>query len=105
MMNKKLIIPMIATSLALILNSFSVRADDCSISINSKESFKCLQRKISKLESELDKRKKYQMVLPKGAIVDFSRKICPKGWVKFRVNKNEVANSGQREGIIKCQSL
>jgi hypothetical protein len=103
MTNKKLISLLIAATVILTFNSFSAYADDCSISINSKESIKCLQRKISKLEKQLAKYNKYQVALPKGAIVEFKVKACPDGWDKYQFNDNGIVNLSINKGIIKCQ--
>jgi len=103
MINKKVITSLIAVSVLLTFNSFGANADDCSISINSKESVKCLQRKISKLEKQLAKNNKYQIVLPKGAIVEFKAKTCPTGWGEHQINRNGIVNLNMNKDIIKCQ--
>jgi hypothetical protein len=103
MKNKKLITSIIAISMALTFNSFSVKAVDCSLSINSKESVKCLQKKISKLEKQLEQSKKYQLALPKGAIVDFNAKTCPNGWIEYQENTKGIVNLKVDNDIIKCQ--
>ena len=103
MTNFKLITSIITASAILTFNSFSAKASDCSISTNPKESVKCLQRKMSKLEKQLAQSKKYQVVLPKGAIVDFNAKACPSGWEEYQVNKNGIVNLNVNKAIIKCQ--
>lgn len=103
MINNKLITLIITTSVLLTFNSFSVKADDCSISINSKESVKCLERKVSKLEKKLAQSNKTQLVLLKGAIIDFSGKTCPDGWSKYKVNKKGFVNYSSADDIVKCQ--
>jgi len=103
MTNKKIIISLIVVSVILTFKSFSAYANNCSISINSKESIKCLQRKISKLEKQLAKNNKSQIVLPKGAIVEFQAKICPTGWEEYQINKNGIVNLNMNKDIIKCQ--
>jgi len=103
MIKNELVIPMTCMAIVLLLNTFSAKADDCTISITSKESFKCLQRKISILESELNKMKKLQGGLPKGVVVIFNRKSCPAGWNKYRLNKSGVKKISLAENFIKCQ--
>ncbi|WP_206482921.1 hypothetical protein [Thalassotalea sp. G2M2-11] len=103
MTNLKLITSLITVSVILSFNSFSALASDCSITSNSKESVKCLQRKISKLENQLEQRKKFQVVLPKGAIVDFNAKNCPNGWSEYQDNQNGIVNLNINKDIIKCQ--
>jgi len=103
MMNKNLITSIITISVALTFNSFSVKADDCSISINSKESVKCLERKISKLEKQLEQSKNAQLVLPKGAIIDFNVKTCPNGWSEYKADIKGFVNYSSDHGIVKCQ--
>ncbi|MCO4798847.1 MAG: hypothetical protein KC484_06510 [Colwelliaceae bacterium] len=99
MTNKKLIT---ALTGALVVLTFNSNAGDCNITINSKESVKCLQRKISKLEKQLEQNKKHQVVLPKGAIIGFKAKACPNGWEKYQVNNNGIVNLTNKD-IVKCQ--
>ena len=102
MTSNKVIFFLIISSIFLAINSSDVIASDCSIKINSKESVKCLQRKIMKLEEQLEKSKKYKIALPKGAIIEFNAKACPIGWENYEVNKNSIVNL-QNKDIIKCQ--
>ncbi len=104
MTNFKLITSLITASVILTFNSFSAKASDCTISINPKESVKCLQRKVSKLEKQLAQNKKYQVVLPKGAVVDFNAKACPNGWDEYQVNKNGIVNLNINKDIINYYS-
>lgn len=103
MTNNKVITSIITVSVALTLYSFNVKADDCSISINSKESVKCLQRKISNIEKQLEQSKKTQQVLPKGAIVGFNDKTCPVGWNEYQENRREIININIGDNLIMCQ--
>jgi hypothetical protein len=102
-MKKILITSFIITSVALTFNSFSVKADDCSISINSKESVKCLERKVSILEKKLEQSKNSQFAIPKGAIIDFNGKTCPNGWGEYKANKKGFVNYSSAHDIVKCQ--
>jgi len=103
MTNNKVISSIITVSVALTLYSFNVKADDCSISINAKESVKCLQRKISNIEKQLEQSKKYQLILPKGAIVGFTVKTCPVGWAEYQENKKEMSNVKTNNNVIMCE--
>jgi len=103
MTNKKVITSLISASILLTFNSFSAYADDCSISINSKESVKCLERKISKLEKQLEESKESHLVLPKGAIITFKAKACPVGWNDHQLNENGIVNLNMNQNIIKCE--
>lgn len=102
MTNKKLIASLIVVSVFLTFLSFNTYADDCTLTINSKESVKCLQRKISKLEKLLEQSKKSQVVLPKGAIIVFKAKACPNGWEEYQVNNNGIVNLTNKD-IVKCK--
>lgn len=98
MTNNKVII----SSIFLTLSPSIASANDCSIAINSKESVKCLQRKIIKLEEQLKQSKKYQVALPKDAIIEFNAKACPVGWENYEINNNGIVTL-QNKDIIKCQ--
>jgi len=102
---KNIFTSIIAVSVLSIFCSFSAKATDCSISINTKASVKCLQRKVSSLEARLEKTKKDQLVLPKGAVIDFNAKTCPVGWGKFKKDKSGIISINTNDEIIKCEKL
>lgn len=89
----------------LALYSFGATASDCSVSINSKESVKCLQKKISTLEKELEQSKKYRVVIPQGALISFKAKTCPNGWADYQANQNGIVNLSINKDIVKCLKL
>jgi len=97
------IISIITLSVALTFSSFSVEANDCSISINTKASVRCLQSKIISLEKRLEKVTKTQLVLPKGAVVNFNAKTCPVGWGEYKKSKSNIVNINTNHDIIQCQ--
>ncbi len=103
MTGKNIITSIITISVALTFYSVNVRADDCSISINTKASVKCLQRKVISLEKRLAKTKKNQLVLPKGALIDFTTKDCPVGWREYKAVKNDIISINTVNNVIKCQ--
>jgi len=103
MKNKYIITSIISASIALTFFSVNVEANNCAISINSKESIKCLQRKISSLEKRLEQSKLNQFAFPKSAIVDFNAKSCPVGWSEFQELKSSIVNTTAGNNIVKCQ--
>ncbi len=104
MKNNKVISVITTVSLALTFYTFNVKANDCSISINSEESVKCLQRKITGIENQLHQSNKYQLVLPKGAVVAFNVKSCPDGWTEHQSKKSIVTIKADHN-IIMCEKL
>jgi chorismate synthase len=103
MSGKNVIISMITLSVALTFYSFSVKANNCSISINTKASVNCLQSKIESLEEQLEKITKNQLIIPKGAIIDFNAKTCPVGWGEYQENKSGIVKINTNSDIVKCQ--
>jgi len=103
MTNNKVITSISTVFLALTIYSFNVKADDCSISINSKESVKCLQRKLSNIEKLLEQNKKDQGALPKGAIIKFNIKTCPVGWIEYQENKRDIITVNTDNNVIMCE--
>lgn len=91
-------------SMILIFNSPNAIADDCSLSINSKESILCLQRKISNLENKLKKIKSSKATFPKDTVIDFKAKTCPSGWVRYQAEQNSIVNL-KVGNLVKCQKV
>lgn len=97
------LISIVLSSVLFTFQSPKAVADDCSISINTKESISCLQRKVKKLEKQLEQIKRPKVFLPKGAIVDFNTKSCPSGWVRYQTDKNTTKSVKAYGHLVKCQ--
>lgn len=96
-------ISLVGISLLFTVHSPKAVAFDCSISINSKESIRCLQRKVNELERKLEESQRSIIDLPKGAVIDFNAKSCPSGWVKYQNPKNTIVDSKAVGNLVKCQ--
>ena len=96
-------ISLVFSSVFLTIHSPNVVADDCSISFNSQDSIRCLQRKINKLENELEQSKRSRIIFPKDAVIDFNAKSCPNGWTKYQAEKNEIVKLKAVDNLVKCQ--
>jgi len=97
------VIFLLFTSVLFTVHSSKAVAYDCSLSINSKESISCLQRKVNKLEKKLEESKRSEFDLPKGAVIDFNAKSCPSGWVKYQNEKKAIVDLKVGGNLVKCQ--
>ncbi|TMO57181.1 hypothetical protein [Pseudoalteromonas phenolica] len=106
MFNEKKALSLIALASTLSIQSFDVRANDCALAINTSESIKCLQRKISKLEQQIENNKKAKVALPQGVILEFSGTVCPhQGWIKYREDEENIMLNNKTNKTVKCKKL
>ncbi len=98
-------ISLVLSSVLFTVHSPNAVADDCSISINSKESISCLQRKVNQLEQKLEQSKHSKVILPKGAVIEFRAKSCPSGWAKYQSEQNAIVNLKVGSNLVKCEKV
>ena len=78
-------------------------AQDCNLTINSKEAVSCLQRKVVKLEKQLNKRNQENINFPRGAVIEFNAKACPTGWSVYGSKEVIKVAEHAENSLIKCQ--
>ena len=92
---------LICSAISLSISSFTASASDCNLTYNTKESIKCLERKISQLESKLQQ-SQGSLALPQGAVIGFQGKSCPNGWSPMSEHNQTSATQSSDNTVINC---
>jgi len=106
MTSKRFVIPTaIVSAMISTLFSANIFANDCVLFAKAKESARCLQDKVVKLEKELAQSKKLHLMLPKGAVIEFNASTCPSGWQTYMPAPNGIVTMKSGNNLIKCEKL